>query len=158
MVVLSPGFAINYLIAKPGNKMAAPHYNDITMDATASQITSLTIFYSTIYSDGDQRKPKCSASLAFVRGIHRWPVNSPHKWPVTWKMFPFNDVIVFMTHFHIEGFRPKWAWKIRVRILHWSFWCWNQNIQQDLGQFHGCWCPGSFCRQAISNHVIDYGG
>ena len=35
-----------------------------------------------------------SASLAFVRGIHRWPVNSPHKGPVTRKMFPFNDVIM----------------------------------------------------------------
>ena len=37
---------------------------------------------------------KSSASLAFVRGIHRWPVNSPHKWPVTRKMFPFDDVIM----------------------------------------------------------------
>ena len=36
----------------------------------------------------------CSASLAFVRGIHRWPVNSPQKWPVTRKMFPFDDVIM----------------------------------------------------------------
>ena len=35
-----------------------------------------------------------SASLAFVRWIHQWPVNSPHKWPVTWKKFPFDDVIM----------------------------------------------------------------
>ena len=48
----------------------------------ASQITSLIIVYSTIYSGG-QRKHQSSASLAFVWGIHRWPVNSPHKWPVT---------------------------------------------------------------------------
>ena len=34
------------------------------------------------------------ASLAFVLGIHQWPVNSPHKWPVTRKMFPFDDVIM----------------------------------------------------------------
>ena len=47
------------------------------MGATASQITSLTIVYSTVYSDADQRKYQSSASLAFVRGIHRWPVNSP---------------------------------------------------------------------------------
>ena len=33
-------------------------------------------------------------SLVFVRGIHRWPVNSPHNGPVTWKMFPFDDVIM----------------------------------------------------------------
>ena len=42
-----------------------------------------------------QRKHQSSASLAFVRGIHRRPVNSPHKWPVTRKMFPFDDVIMF---------------------------------------------------------------
>ena len=64
------------------------------MGAIASQITSLTILYSTLYSDGDQRKHQSSASLAFVRGLHRGPVNSPHKWPVTRKMFPFDDVIM----------------------------------------------------------------
>ena len=68
------------------------HYNDVIMGAIASQIISLTIVYSTVYSDADQRKYQSSASLAFVRGIHRWPVNSPHKWPVTRKMFPFHDV------------------------------------------------------------------
>ena len=70
------------------------HYCDVIMGAVASQITSLTIIYSTIYSVADQRKHESSASLAFVRGIHRSPVNSPHKWPVTWKMFPFDDVIM----------------------------------------------------------------
>ena len=70
------------------------HYDDVIMDAIASQITSLTIIYSTVYSDADQSKHQSSASLAFVRGIHRWPVNSPHKGPVTRKMFPFEDVIM----------------------------------------------------------------
>ena len=64
----------------------------------ASQITSLTIVYSAVYSDADQRKLQSSASLAVVRGIHRGPGNSPHNWPVTRKMFPFDDVI--MIHFH----------------------------------------------------------
>ena len=64
------------------------------MSFMASQITSLTIVYSTVYSGADQRKHQSSASLAFVRGIHRGPVNSPHKWPVTRKMFPFDDVIM----------------------------------------------------------------
>ena len=36
-----------------------------------------------------------SASLAFVWEIYRWPVNSPHKGPVTQKMFPFDIVIMF---------------------------------------------------------------
>ena len=71
------------------------HYHDVIMGVVASQITSLMIVYSTVDSDADQRKHQSSASLAFVRGIHRGPVNSPHKWPVTRKMFPFDDVIMF---------------------------------------------------------------
>ena len=70
------------------------HYGDVIMGAIASQITSLTIVYSTVHSDADQRKHQSSASLAFVWGIHQGPVNSPHKWPVTRKMFPFDDVII----------------------------------------------------------------
>ena len=65
------------------------------MGRIASQITSLTIVCTTVYSGADQRKHQSSASLAFVRGIHRRPVNSPHKWPVTRKIFPFDDVIMF---------------------------------------------------------------
>ena len=46
-------------------------------------ITNLTIVHSIVYSGADKRKYQSSASLALVRGIHRWPVNSPHKGPVT---------------------------------------------------------------------------
>ena len=70
------------------------HYSDVIMGTIASQITSLTIVYSNVYSGADQRKHQSSASLAFVLGIHQWPVNSTHKWPVTRKMFPFDDVIM----------------------------------------------------------------
>ena len=49
------------------------HYNDIMMSTMASQITSLTIVYLSVYSGADQRKHQISASLAFVKGIHRWP-------------------------------------------------------------------------------------
>ena len=79
----------------PPKNIGVVHYNDVIMEAIASQITSLTIVYSIVYSDADQRKHQSSASLAFVWGIHRGPVNSPHKWPVTRKMFPFDDVIMF---------------------------------------------------------------
>ena len=72
----------------------AYHCSDVIMGTVASQITSLTIVYSTIYSGADQRIHQSSASLAFVRGIHRGPVNSLHKWSVTRKMFPFDDVIM----------------------------------------------------------------
>ena len=71
------------------------HYSDVIMGAMASQITSLTIVYWTVNSGADQRKHLSSTSLAFMRGIHRSLVNSPHKYPVTRKMFPFDDVIIF---------------------------------------------------------------
>ena len=70
------------------------HYNDVIMSPMASHIASLTIVYSTVYSGADHRKHQSSASLAFVQGIHRWPVNSPRKGPVTRKMFSFDDVIM----------------------------------------------------------------
>ena len=70
------------------------HYDDFIMDTMASHISSLTIVYSTVYSGADQSKHQSFASLAFVWGIHQGPVNSPHKWPVTRKMFPFEDVIM----------------------------------------------------------------
>ena len=65
------------------------------MSAMVSQITSLTIVYSTVHSDADKKtKHQSSASLAFVRGIHRWLGNSPHKGPVTREKFLFDDVIM----------------------------------------------------------------
>ena len=80
------------------------HYDDVIMDAIESLITSLTIVYSTVYSDADQRKHQSSASLAFVWGIHRGPVNSPHKWPVTRKMLPLDDVIMILHLSHRSSF------------------------------------------------------
>ena len=66
----------------------------ITMSAMAPQVTSVSIVYSTVCSGAYQWKHQSSPSLAFVRGIHRWPVNSPHIGPVTRKLFPFDDVIM----------------------------------------------------------------
>ena len=86
---LPHGFA-----ASDHKKRKSYHYCDVIMGAMVSQITSLTIVYSTVYSGTDQRKHQSSASLAFVWEIHRWPVNSRHKWPLTRKMFPFDDVIM----------------------------------------------------------------
>ena len=101
------------------------HNNDAIMGAIASQITSLTIVCSIVYADADQRKHQRSASLAFVRRIHRRPLNSPHKLPVTQKMFPFDDVI--MSHIwcqlpcysHIYSQSSAWkdvAWQ-HVRLF-----------------------------------------
>ena len=71
------------------------HYDDVIMTSMAPQITRLTIVYSTVYSGAYKRKHQSSASLAFVRGIHRGPVICPHIWPVTRKRFPFDDVIMY---------------------------------------------------------------
>ena len=81
------------------------HYSDIIMGAMASQITTVSIVYSTVCWVPDQRKHQNSASLAFVRGIHRWPVNSPYKGPVTRKM-SFDGVIMCESHF-INEFIPS---------------------------------------------------
>ena len=75
----------------------------------ASQVTSLTIVNSTAYSGTDQRKHQTSASLAFVRGIHRWPLKSPHEWPLTEKMSPFNDVIMII-HAYKKYVKPYTQW------------------------------------------------
>ena len=76
------------------------HYCDVIMSALASQITRVSIVCPTACSGLDQRKHQSSTSLAFVRGIHRSPGNSPHKGPVTRKMFPLDDVSMRRTHAH----------------------------------------------------------
>ena len=70
------------------------HNSGVIMSAMASQTTGVSSVYATVCYGVDHRKHQCSASLAFVRGIHRWPVNSPHKGPVMRKMLPFHDVII----------------------------------------------------------------
>ena len=83
-----------YVSRFTSHSTVSSHYSGVTMSATASQITSLTIVYSKAHSGTDQRKYQSYASLAFVRGIQRWPVNSPHKGSVTRKIFLFDDVIM----------------------------------------------------------------
>ena len=116
------------------------HYGDVIRGAIVSQITSLTIVYSTVYSDADQRKHQSSATLAFVWGIHRGPVISPHKWPVTRKMFPFDDVIMSSLYFKLPPFMGKprpWAgqWVPRSN---------RRNLQRC--QEMGVWCQKSHPR------------
>ena len=82
LLMIATGSPPRLLSGRCGAPSNCNHYNDVIMDAMASQITSLTIVYSTVYSDAGQRKHQSSASLAFVWGIHR---NSQHKWPVTGK-------------------------------------------------------------------------
>ena len=130
------------------------HYNDIIMSTMASQITSLTIVYSIVYSGADQRKHQSSASLAFVRGIHRWPVDSPHKGPVTRKTFPFDDVIiegvvqggVRLVHFgaSFQSFKPGTPFTNMLKSLiptwisnHLTVAVWDE-ITYPFPNFNGC--------------------
>ena len=93
------------------------HCIDVIMGAIESQITSLTIVYSTVYSGVDRRKHESSASLASVRGIHPEPVNSPHKWPVKRKMFPFDDVIMGYLIYLLSGaFSKFFLFKCRAYL------------------------------------------
>ena len=85
------------------------HYDDVTMSLMASQINSLTIVYSAVNSGADQRKHQSSASLLFMRGIPREPVNSPHNLPVTRKMFPFDDVIM-LWYFQTNSWANNHRW------------------------------------------------
>ena len=70
------------------------HYGDVIRSAMASQMTDISIVYSTSCSGADRRNQQSFTSLAFVRGIHRWPMNSLHRGPVTRKTFLFDDVIM----------------------------------------------------------------
>ena len=68
------------IIAKQYSNRSRPpvyHYSGVIMSVMASQITGVLIVYSTVYSGTDGRKHQSSTSLVFVRGIHRWWVNSP---------------------------------------------------------------------------------
>ena len=86
------------------------HYSDVIMNSMAYQITGVSIICTTVCSGADQRKHQSSSLLACVRGIYRWPVNSPHKGPVPRKIFPFDDVIMIektdrgtcAEYFHIQ--------------------------------------------------------
>ena len=90
--------------------------------------------YSTIYSDADQRKHHSSASLAFVWGIHRGPVNSPHKWPVMRKMFPFDDVIMIQGISHEARAEYFLQWHIyKSTIRHEYYFPLFDHCVQDLG-------------------------
>ena len=107
----------NFLSIRYG--ILCKHHNNVIMGSIASPITSLTIVYSTVYSDADQRKHHSSASPAFVQGIHRGPVNSPHIWPVTQKTFPFDDVI--MSHMKYQ-LTEKYAPHFKHLIIYWQNW------------------------------------
>ena len=105
---------------------SARHYSEVIMSAMASPITGVSSVYSTVCSGADQIRHQSSASLAFVRGIHRGPVNSPNKGPVTRKKFLFHDVIMWITSIStlwmlVAKHRVKIQYKPIYGIQYWHF-------------------------------------
>ena len=102
----------------PGGKLFQfDHYSDAIMSAMPSQITGVPIVYSTVCSGTYQRKHQDCASPAFVRGIRRWPVNSPCKGPVTRKMFPFDDAIMISIRYDVRSnTRVSDVWWISIPV------------------------------------------
>ena len=113
------------------------------MGAIASRITSLAIVYSIVYSDANQRKYQSSASLAFVRGIHRGSVNFPHKWPITRKCFHLmtsswkcTQTTLFAGHDLIEKVlqRLQWMHFPSLKSISWTIFpnaCVNYSTNPD---------------------------
>ena len=123
------------------------HYNYVIISAMASQITSPTIVYSTVYPGADQRKHQ--TSLAFLMGIHQWPVNSPHKGPVARKMLPFGDVIMKLT-----GSRPA---SIMVCLIAVTRYIWHPqditwNHRPHSRQVTGARCTEIAARQSWAEY------
>ena len=114
-------FKVVYMrgLKKPSSALILSHYSDAIMSTMASHITNASIVCSIVCSVADQRKHQSSASLAFVRGIHRRPVNSPHKGPVTRKMIPSSCL------------SPVWQDIIRTNT-HWYIVDWNIRNQSNL--------------------------
>ena len=103
------------------------HYHDIIMSMMVSQITGISIVCSTVGSGADQRKHQSAVSLAFVCGIQWWPVSSPHKRPVTRKMFPFYDVIMHLSgiiFFNKTLFVNTWQFVL-------TFACWVRTLSSN---------------------------
>ena len=119
------------------------HYDDVIMTMLASQITSLLVVYSIVYSGVNQRKHQSSASLAFVREIHRGPVNFPHKWPVTRKMFPFDYVIMFTTNYSTTFSRPSASDIISKKCIR-QTWIHQKLYRKNPGKI-GAYFDGIYC-------------
>ena len=68
------------------------HWSDVTMSAMVSQITGIWTVCSVVCSlTLKSKKTSKLGVIGFVRGNHQWPVDFPHKGPITRKMFPFDE-------------------------------------------------------------------
>ena len=93
------------------------------------------VFTQSFIQGAYQRKYQSSVSLAFVWGIHRWPVNSPPKGPITRTMFPFDDVIMVFGAYWLPGNLNNHVWS-------------GEMISPGLGR------GGSNFKCVISEHML----
>ena len=106
-------------------------YSDFIMRVMVSQVTGISIVCSAICSGADQRKHHSSALLVFVTGIHRSLENSLHKGPVTWKMFPFDDVIM-CSRYHSQNSFENYTSETTATY------CSSENLTFSCNIYH-CW-------------------
>ena len=100
------------------------HYNDVIMDSMAFQITSLTIVYSAVYSGADQRKHQSSASLAFVRGLHRWfpaqMASNAENVSIWWRHHTWGDAWGPLLHSWTT--KDQAHWRSSIVLTFYYFW------------------------------------
>ena len=100
------------------------------MGVIACVMTSVSINCSPVCSGANQRIHQCSASLAFVRRINRWPVDSIHTGPVTQKMFPFDDDVIMRKRSWDIRNNSSWhgnslAWMLLLGCVSYTFMLYN---------------------------------
>ena len=88
------------------------------------------LFTQLFKQSADQRKHQSSTSLAFVRATYRWSVNSPHKGPVTRKMFPFDDVIMKTKYYSsVATSHDKCIWLLKTWYFYVSKISWVEGLR-----------------------------
>ena len=120
----------------------------------SDSVIGVSIICSKACSGTVERNHQSSVSLAFVRGIQRWPVEFLHKGPVTRKMFPFDDVIIFWNNHDLLALRMQ-CWitadgELRIISMQGSNPGWYRNTSDMMELRIQCY-PNNIKRNKIVN-------
>ena len=111
-----PRFVIPYWVTKP----QSVHYSDVIMSMKASQTPASRLFTQPFYFRHRSKKTSKLRVTGLCVGNHRWPVNSPHKRPVTRKIFPFDDVIMGVLQQETHTVTNRWLLNYNwIRFENW---------------------------------------
>ena len=120
--------------------MSHLHYKDVTMSTMASQITMQPHHCLLNCLFKAQTKEKSNSTLlAFVRGIHRWPVSSPNKGTVTRTTFPFDDVIMLLVSSAANGSEFQYVSRLQASDRFVDLvcrWYWIVSLIEILGPWY----------------------